>query len=157
MSEEMSARRTGTPLRVVGWMVVAALGVPVFVTLAIPFVLAALSGPFMSTDSRGMPVEPAWAGYVAQYGCAAVISSVVGALLGRIQHVRPEHGLVAGALTAAMCSIFYYGLNSLRGFPPTRGVDVLIGVAILAINVVPFMAFFLARAARKRIAGTARR
>jgi hypothetical protein len=153
MSEEM-AMRPGhrEPFRIAGWMVATALLVPLLIMLTIPVVFALIAAPFISLDSRGIPVEPAWAGHVAMYGNAALISGVAGALLGRVPGIRPGHALVAGLLTALSGAILYYGKEALRGFP-TRGVgDVLLGFLIILLNIAPVMTFFLTRSARKRLA-----
>ena len=152
MSEGMSMPpRAAVPFRLVGWMMGAALVVPLLIMLTIPVVVALLSGPFISLDSRGMPVEPAWPGYVAMYGSAAVISGVVGALLGRLQGIRPSHALVASLLTALSSASLYYGREALRGFPARSASDLLGGIIIILLNIVPVMAFFLVRSAQKRL------
>jgi len=149
MPEAIVTRLQGAPsLRIVGRIIATALVVPPLMMLILPVVALMVTGPFMYVDARGMPVEPAWTGYVAMYGDMAAISAIAGALLGRVPGIRPSHALPAGLLTALSCVLQHYGKETLRGYPPQHLGDVLLGTLIVIVSIVPSMAFFLARGAR---------
>lgn len=137
--------------RIVGSLIAVALVVPPLMMLTLPVVALIITGPFMYIDARGMPVEPAWTGYVAMYLDMAVISGIAGALLARVQGIRPSHALTAGLLTALSCVLQHLGKEALRGYPPHGIGDVLPSTLIAIVSIVPPMAFFLARGARERL------
>ncbi|MET0793049.1 MAG: hypothetical protein ABW061_16125 [Polyangiaceae bacterium] len=144
MTEAAVARPQGANLfRVVGSIIAVALVAPALMMLSLPVVAAIVIGPFMYIDARGMPVEPAWAGHIALFGDVVVISSIAGALLGRVHGIRSSHAAIAGVLTGLSGVLEHYAKETVRrliGFGAlpqlsTRDFAVLLGVlALFACN-----------------------
>ena len=136
------------------WKVaIASLVVPALHVVTVPFVYAMLLVPFMEHDRHGVGIEPSWVGHLAHYADAIVSSAIAGSILGNSKGVRAGHGLAAGFSSGLVRAGIHYGTETLRGYPPDRLCDVLLGVGLCLLAFAPAMRFFCARAARMRDLG----
>ena len=115
--------------------------------VTVPLVYALVSLPFMEHDQHGVGIEPRWAGHLAWYADAAVLSALAGSIFGNLKGVRPGHVLAVGISSALLRAAIQYGDDTLRGYPPDELESVLFGVGNLLLCFVPLM-WFLEREPR---------
>ena len=133
------------------WKVaIVSVVVPALHLVTLPFVYVLLLVPFMERDRHGVGVEPSWVGHLANYADAVVLSAIAGSILGNSKGVRASHGLAAGISSGLVRAGIHYGTEALRGYPPDRLSDALLGVGQCLLAFAPVTLLFCARAARMR-------